>query len=195
MKLNTYSALRICRPPELMITSPFRERSREARVRGLSRWRARPHPNPLPQERELHRAPHISQPSVMCARTNDYKGPLMAGSRSGCCTKALRSSLVASIQSAPSGRNTPPLRTRQEAGLWPRRNRRAIRVSGGPPPAAGRHEEAHSVGIVHRHTTEIAAAEAQHTRGCHRVEGENPLCYAPVELTRTRRAVGAVGDA
>lgn len=41
-----------------------------------------------------------------------YRGPLIAGSSSGCSTNALRSSLVASTQSALSGSNTPPLRTR-----------------------------------------------------------------------------------
>ena len=54
------------------------------------------------------------------------------------------------------------------------------------------HEEAQCVRVVHRYTAEISAAHAQHARWRHRVEGENPLGDAPVQLARSGGPVGAI---
>src|SRR5207249_1967327 len=52
----------------------------------------------------------VPQGELELAHAQDW--PAMAGSSSGCSTKAFRSSWVYSSQSAPRGMNAPPDRTR-----------------------------------------------------------------------------------
>ena len=98
--------------------------------------------------------------------------------------------VVAAVGRAPEA-PIPVGGVRQRLG-W--RDGLAAGVSGGWRRPV-RDQEGERVRIVHRHPGPHADLEPEHTRGDHRVEGEQEVGDAPVVRVRLRRAIRAVHDA